>query len=102
MLDVRQFTDLNCKLVYEALINDLGCAGLNQIAQAQSIPPMSSGKFNRYANFLYEKMWKHYEDAQKKAVDGIFRHYASVDMLLNPVPKQLDIAGSFDGTWRKR
>ena len=98
----RQFTDLNCKLVYEALINDLGCAGLNRIAQAQSIPPMSSGKFNRHANYLYARMWKHYEDAQKKAVDGIFRHYASIDMHPNPVTKQLDIAGSFDGTWRKR
>ena len=102
MLGRRNTTELNCKLVYEVLINYLGCAGLNRIAQGLSIPPLTSGKFNRYANFLYDKMWPYYETIQKRAHDGIFHHYASLGIHPDSVTKQLDIAATYDGSWRKR
>lgn len=50
----KDLTELNCKLVHEALRNDLGYEGLNRIAQRLSLPPMSSETFRRYANFLHD------------------------------------------------
>ena len=47
-------------------------------------------------------MWPYYETTQKKAHDGIFHHYASLGIHPDPVTKQLDIAATYDGSWRKR
>lgn len=49
----------NVKMVYESLINNLGQTGFNRIITALSMPPFSTGKIHRYANFLCRRIDGH-------------------------------------------
>lgn len=89
-------------MVYEAIINNLGCPGLNRITAALSVPPMTQGKFDRYTRYLYKRMNVHYEDCMKTGVQAVFEHYLSTGARPDPATGLLDIAVSYDGTWPKR
>lgn len=98
----RHITEINVKLIYEALINNLGAPGLNRIIAALSMPPISQGKFDRYARYLYKRMESHHENMMKKGIDAVVQHYRNTGVELNAATGYLDIAISFDGTWQKR
>lgn len=89
-------------MVYEALINNLGAPGLNCIIAAFSMPPISQGKFDRYATYLYERMENHYEDMMKKGIEAVVQHYRNTGVEPDAATGYLDIAVSYDGTWLKR
>lgn len=54
-------------MVYQALINNLGCPGMNRITSAMSLPPITQGKFDRYTRYLYERMEPHFQACMKTA-----------------------------------
>lgn len=74
---------------------------MNRIAQALCFPPVTCGAFNRYANYLYNRMDEHYGNSMKIVIAGLFRHYASIGEHPDPVTNYLDIAVTFDRTWTK-
>lgn len=54
-------TELNVKLTYKALINNLGNTRQNRITQWFITLPFTSGKFNRHAQYLYSRMEAHFD-----------------------------------------
>lgn len=93
------FTHVNVKMIYQALINNLGRAGLSRIAGTLGVTPFSCSRFNSYAKFLYSSMEKHYAAAMETAIRGIFQHYEQTTGELPDPNGFLNIDVTFHGTW---
>lgn len=59
-------TEQNFKTVYKSLINNLGHWGMNRIGTVLGLPPMSNGKYNRYAKHIYKRMSAHFNSAMQQ------------------------------------